>query len=256
MKQTLRLKKPLGAKSSISNLPTKKSIKSRGPKDEVMLFYGPPGVGKTTFVNDMDDNVLFMSTDRGTRHLKTMAIECSTWLDFLKVLELLESKDSPKYNIIAVDHVDDWANAAEDYVCKKLGIDSLGDAGFAKGWRAFKKELLTFLGRLKALDTGIVFIAHETIKTVKTRIIETDRTMPDMGKSAWKVIVPLVSVAGYCGFSRAKKNGKPIEIRTLVTQPSEAVYAKDRTRRNRPDGLERLDGKAFYNTFQTQTNKG
>lgn len=232
-------------------LPDKATIVAQGPKDEVMLFYGPPGVGKTTFVNKMAPRVFFMSTDRGTRNLKAMAQECNRWEDFTRVLAAMEKPGAPKYDIVAIDHVDDWSNLAEDYVCKQMGIDSLGDAGFAKGWRAFKRELFQFIGRLKALKTGIVFIAHETIKPYKTRAIELDRIQPDMGKSAWKVIVPLVSVVGYCGFTRVKaKDGTITEKRTLVTDPSEGLYAKDRTRRNRPK-IQLLDGEAFIKTFET-----
>ena len=232
-------------------LPTEKRITAKGARDQIMLFYGPPGVGKTTFVNELADRVFFFSTDRGTRDMKALARECSNWEDMLATLKKMESPNAPKYDIVAIDHVDDWANFAEDYVCKQMGIDSLGDAGYAKGWRAFKKELFLFLGRLRALKMGIVFIAHETIKTVKTRAIETDRTMPDMGKSAWKVIVPLVSIVGFCGFQRIKqKNGDVVEKRVLITDPTEAIYAKDRTRRTKKS-LEYLNGAAFMQSFQT-----
>lgn len=241
-------------KIKVAPLPTSPTVLAQDAKDEIMLFYGPPGVGKTTFVNDMAPKVFFLSTDRGTRSLKALRRECSRWEDFKIALAQLSKPDAPKYDIICVDHVDDWANNAEDYVCAQMGIDSLGDAGFAKGWRAFKKELLMFLGGLKALNTGIVFIAHEAVKTVKTRAIEVDRTMPDMGKSAWKVIVPLVSVVGFCGYTRVKvKGGDIVERRTLTTTPTEAVYAKDRTRRNRPKSIEYLSGEAFIQTFHQST---
>lgn len=238
----------------IEPLPVNASVMAQGPKEEIMLFYGPPGVGKTTFVNKMAPRVMFLSTDRGTRSIKSIRRECSTWNDFEQVVKQMEAPNAPRYDIVAIDHVDDWANLAEDYVCKSMGIDSLGDAGFAKGWRTFKKTLFTFLARLKALNTGIVFIAHETIKPVKTRAIELDRIQPDMGKSAWKVIVPLVSVVGYCGFTRVKGlDGKISEKRTLVTEPSEAVYAKDRTLRKRPK-IEYLDGDSFIKTFTASSD--
>lgn len=244
------MKLPL--KSKLLELPEVATSQRADPKEEIMMFYGPPGVGKTTFVNQMAERVLFLSTDRGTKHMKAMRVACNTWLDFLKALDALEKK-STKYEVICIDHVDDWALAAEMYVCKKMGIDSLGDAGFAKGWRAFQATLAQYVGRLKALGTGIVFIAHETIRTVKSRSIEVDRTMPEMGKQAWKCIVPLVSIVGYCGFTRVKTaTGKFVEKRTLVTQPREDLYAKDRTNRARP-AFEELDGAAFMKTFASKS---
>lgn len=230
-------------------LPTSKTVKAQNTQDHIMLVYGPPGVGKTTFVNDLADRVLFISTDRGTRTLSATSQECGDWSEVDDVLTALENGQSEHYDIVALDHIDDLALMAETAVCEELKIESLGDAGFAKGWTGYKKKLHSLFARLRRLDLGIVAVCHETFKTVRTRVSETERTMPDMSKSAWKVIVPLADVVIYCGFELVGKGSSKKEQRIIITQPTEALYAKDRTNRNVPAGTELLDGSAFMKTF-------
>jgi phage nucleotide-binding protein len=239
-------------------LPTSPSSVATEFKDYITMFYGPPGVGKTTFVNGIaNGRVLFLSTDRGTRFLNTMRKECTTWADFEKWVTKLEAMENVRdhYDLVCIDHADDMMNMLEDDVCAKLRIEALGDAGYGKGWKAYKQNITRFLQRLMKLNLGIVFICHETIKTVKTRNIELERTMPHLSKSAWNALVPLADIIGYCGFRYVKgdatKGTKGGEIRILQTTPMESLYAKDRTSRNRPaNGVEMLDGEKFMATFQ------
>jgi len=232
-------------------LPTKKTKPASDITDYISMFYGPPGVGKTTFVNDMGD-VLFLSTDRGTRFIEAMREEISTVSKLERVFKALETKGAAdNYDMVCVDHVDDFCTMLEDHVLDKLRVESLGDAGWGKGWKMYRKIIALFLRRLKALNLGITFIAHETIKTVRSRGQELERTMPAMSKSAWGLIIPVCDIVGYCGFKTIKKGGKRKEIRTVECEPREDLYAKDRTDRDQPEkGWERLDGAKFVETFE------
>lgn len=237
----------------VIDLQTEPSIIAQQAKDHILVVYGPPGVGKSTFCNNLEDpsEVFFMSTDRGTRTIASNRQECNTWKDVEDVLAALEAGQSKNYSMIVLDHLDDLAMMAEDATCEELGIESLGDAGFAKGWRAYKKRIHTLFARLRVMDLGIVGICHEAIKTVRNRSIELERIMPDLSKSAWKVIVPLADVVIYCGFKSVKKAGKRVEVRSIQTEPTEDIYAKDRSNRRKPAGVELLDGAAFAATFTT-----
>src|SRR3954452_7783799 len=143
-------------------LPTEKTVYARRAQDYIMMVFGPPGVGKTTFVNDFG-NVLIISTDRGTRFMSAKRIECLTWSKCLKALDHLEKPNAPKYDFICVDHADDFADMAEEATCKELKITSLADAEFGKGWKAFKNKIKSFTRRILRLGTGVVFIAHEDV---------------------------------------------------------------------------------------------
>lgn len=249
--------KPL-AKPAISvgaKLPTAKTAIELKFKDHIAIFYGPPGVGKTTFVNGLSASTFFLSTDRGTRTMAAMRWECSEYGDFLKALDLMEKPGAPKYEIVCVDHVDDLCMMAEHKVCSDLGIESLSDAGYGKGWKAYKDAIGEIIIRLKRLGSGLVFIAHESIKTVKANGLETDRIMPDMSKSAWKLLIPLADLVGHCGFKAFKdpKTGHRVEKRVLKTEPEESLYAKDRTRRKKPTaGWELLESDKFLATFVSE----
>jgi len=138
----------------------------------------------------------------------------------------------------------------EDYICIQLNIEALGDVGYGGGWKAYKKAIAAIIQRMLRLDVGLVFIAHETIKTIRTRVIETERTMPDLPKSAWKKIIPICDVVGYCGFRIVKRSGKKREIRIMETIPREGLYVKDRTSRKKPElGYISLSGSEYKTSF-------
>lgn len=238
-------------------LPTMKTKFARKAKDYIMMVFGPPGVGKSTFVNDFG-KVLFLSTDRGTRFMEAMREECLTWKSFEDIANELEKPNAPHYDFVAVDHVDDFANMAEEKVCKELSVSGLGDASFGKGWKAYRQKVDRFVHRIMRLNTGLVFIAHEEIKTIKSRSIELQRTMPMISKTAWKVIVPISDIVAYAGFRTiietqgGKRKRK--EIRTVETEPREDLYAKDRTTRTRPaKGWADLNGADFLASFEAST---
>lgn len=241
--------KPGLAKRSI--LPQDKSTVPMGVTDHIMMFYGPPGVGKTTFVNGLGDRVLFISTDRGSRTMDAFRIECTSYNDVMAAIEALQT-GSPKYDFVVLDHLDDVARWTEEHVCEMLGIDALADAEWGKGWSEFAKKFGAVITGLKRIrDSGIGFIAHESIKTIRANGIEKEVIMPEIAKRTFKLVVPLCDLVGYCTFKRVKSEatGKMVDKRILMTQPDGHVYCKDRTNRKRPTGLELLDGRSFVSTF-------
>jgi len=242
-------------------LPLEKTVRAQRPQDIIQMYYGPPGVGKTTFVNNMAERVLFLSTDRGTRQQEALRVECNRWKDFELAINAMTEPSAPRYDIVCIDHVEDWAGMAEEQVCRDFSIEGLGDAGYGKGWKMFRTKLRQQVSKILQLGIGLVFIAHEDLRTIKQKSIETTRTMPSLSKTAWKVVVPLTDIVGYCGF-RSKtvvtdKGGKKrVEVRGVMTQPTEDIYAKDRSRRTKPEsGWEPLDADKFVATFARNTNR-
>lgn len=245
-------------------LPTQRTMPATQVKDYLMMFYGPAGVGKTTFVDQLAERVLFLSTDRGTRFLTGFRLECNSYSDFDEVVTALEhevaaKKGATPYDIVCVDHVDDFANIAELQVLEDFGIESLSDAEWGKAYKAHRMKIESFVHRLLGLHMGVVFIAHEKSKEVKIQGLKQMRVEPLLGKSAWNVVVPIADLIGYCGQKQVLVDatnpaGKAIkvkkEVRSLETIPRATMLAKDRTRRQRPTGdYELLDARAFIKTF-------
>lgn len=244
------------AKVASVTLPTEKTSTRSKLSDSIVMIYGAPGVGKTMFVNGLAPRVFFISTDRGTRSYKALRADCDSYTDLINILDSLEvNKQKLNYDIVCMDHIDDIAQYVEMHVCEELGVDSLADAGFGKGWKMYRSAMHRVVLRLKELGLGVVFIAHETIKTVRSRLREVERIMPDMSKSAWKVIIPLAEIVGYASIRSVKIGGEVKDKRILQCQPTDLLYAKDRSTRRKPTGepgYESLDPEKFRQTFEKE----
>lgn len=237
-----------------SPLPTKKRKIGQRVEDFIICVYGPPGVGKTTFVDGFADRVFFVSTDRGTRHFEALGEEVETFDEILMVLDKLEKPGArDHYDMIAIDHAVDFAAMAQRSVCEELDVETVGDAAWSKGWNAYTKAMADVIARVKTLRLGLVFITHEVTRKVDTALGTVDKTMPDMDKRTWKAVIPLCDIVAYCGFRTVKKGGKLVQLRTVEVDPRESLYAKDRTgRMTSKRGWELLDGKKFARSFREE----
>lgn len=227
-------------------LPKEMQEPSNRAEDYMLLIFGPPKVGKTTFASQFD-RPLFFSTDRGTRFIKTYSMDVLSWKDFLIAIKLLETKGADRYGCFVIDHVDDLFKMCQDYTCKKMGIEHPADGEWGKGWAALRDTFIKGMRRLLRQGQGIIFIAHEDIKTIKTRTSEIERTMPAMPKTARRIIIPAVDVIAYAGFKIIKKGKERIQQRVLITEPTESLEVGDRTGRCPPSMP--LNGRRFLHMF-------
>jgi len=216
------------------------------------MFYGAAGVGKTSFVHGFSDRVFYISTDRGTRFLpipKECRHEVDNWEDVETALKQL-AQNPKQFTMVCFDHIDDIAFFAEEDICLKYDIESADELAHGKYWRDLKNYWKKLIHTVKSTGLGIVFICHEETKKIKIRGREINKTMPLIGKTTWKVILPLVDLLGHCYMEYDTQKKKDIHV--LQTMPSDSVEAKDRTTRRKPaEGYELLDSKMFSKTFMT-----
>lgn len=128
-------------------------------------FYGPSGVGKSTFASDCP-SPLFFDFEKGSHHLDVDRVEPKDWEETISILKVL--RDEPhSYRSIVLDTAD-WAEKLLiAHVCKKHHKESIEDFGYGKGYTILAEafaEFLALLDELRAKGIHIVFVAHSHIK--------------------------------------------------------------------------------------------
>lgn len=154
-------------------LPENKRRKKTVITDPDMWIYGDSYVGKSVFVDQLDD-LLFLNTDGNTENTTSPVIRIMNtvtkngrmtetkmaWENFLEVVAELEKKEN-SFKAIAIDLIEDLYEHCRLYMYSKLKIEHEQDAGFGKGWDMVRTEFLSTMKRLKNLGYRIVYISKE-----------------------------------------------------------------------------------------------
>lgn len=217
-----------------------KPTKSKGYCDlheNAILLYGPPKIGKTTLASQFPDAV-FLSTERGTKHVEVEEYQIKNWIGFVEAVGALERNiDGWGYKTIVVDTADELYDMCESFTCQKLEIENLADAGYGKGWAANTRELKKQVGRLIKLGRGLIFISHSQEKTVRVDTVENpyavamadskgevEMIVPTLPNKARAFFTALADIILYCEIGKDMK-------RVIYTQPARGFEAGDRSGR-------------------------
>jgi len=209
------------------SLPTKPAVEQQDMRKLYWIVYGPPGVGKSTFLASAQ-NVLFLTTDSGHKFIKSMHRPIKDWPMFKKYVKMIVN-DKPDYTAICLDNVDGIAKMCLKYVCDKRGIEDPADEKWGKAFNMIAREFETELMKLTFMDKyGLFFISHSVTKDVKTTFMERTYTSPTLSGQFYKIISPIADITAYYGFdSKVDEDGN--QIRRMYFQPNENLEAKDRT---------------------------
>jgi hypothetical protein len=185
---------------AINLLEVKPHVVSKDLSGYITFIYGPAKTGKTTFGTKMPGH-LILAFERGYNCLPgAMAQDIQTWGDMKQVLrELKKPQVREMFQSIIIDTVDIAADLCQKYMCNQLGIENIGDGGWAtNGWAKYKKEFEDTFRSLTQLGYAVVFISHDKEKTIKPQYgNEYQQIGSSMQSSAYSIIENMADIIGY-----------------------------------------------------------
>lgn len=173
---------------------------SRDLSGYITFIYGPAKCGKTTFGSKMP-GALLLAFERGYNALPgVVAQDITTWGEMKQTMrELKKPEVKERFKSIIVDTVDIAADLCQKYICSQLGIENIGDGGWAtNGWAKYKKEFEDTFRTLAQLGYAVVFISHDKEKTISPQNAkEYQQIGSSMQSSALAIIENMSDIIGY-----------------------------------------------------------
>ena len=163
-------------------------------------IYGPGGSGKTTLASKAPKPLL-IAFERGYNALPgVIAQDVNTWGEMKQVLrELKKPEVKEMFSTIAIDTVDLASVACEKYICNQLGIENIGDGGWAtNGWAKVKREWEQTFREITMQGYAVIFISHAKDKTFTRKDGTTyNQIVPSCSTAYNEIIKNLVDIMGY-----------------------------------------------------------
>lgn len=194
-------------------------------EDFIILLYGPPKIGKTTWASNLRDSY-FIATEPGQKFVKCRKTLVRDWPTFRATIKALKS--DPTVKVVVVDTIDNLYKFCFEYCCDKLGIDHPTDAAYGKGWESLSREWHKWITELAMMGKGLVFIGHSTEREVEERGIKIMKIVPLLPKTGFASINALADFILYATYERYKEGGKRKERRVLQTRATSNVEAGSR----------------------------
>lgn len=189
----------------LSLTPTKVS---RDLSGYITYIYGPGGAGKTTF-GVAAPGALLLAFERGYNALPgVMAQDITTWGQMKEVMrELKKPEVKALFKTIVVDTVDIASVLCEKYICSQLGIENIGDGGWAtNGWAKVKREWEQTFRTITMEGYAVVFISHSKDKTFKPKNgNEYNQIVPSCSTAYNEIIKNMADIMGYIEVEGAQR---------------------------------------------------
>lgn len=221
------------------------------PRPTAAVFYGPPGIGKTSFgaaipgrvflIDDKEDGINTLKSSRLVQADIPVFPAVSNWADVLGTIDALATGEHA-HKCLVVDTIGGLERLCHEHVCRVEFNGEWGDRGFGsyqKGYEvslAHWREMLNGLDRLRT-DKGmsIMLLGHSIVKPYKNPSgADYDRYQPDVHPKTWAIThkwADLVLFGNY--FVETTKEGgrakgKGGQDRIMYTEYTAAYEAKNR----------------------------
>lgn len=221
------------------------------PRPTAAVFYGPPGIGKTSFgaaipgavflIDDKEEGIHTLKSSRLVSDSIPVFPPATSWPEVLGMLDDLATRDH-SHKCLVADTIGGLERLCHEYVCRTEFNGEWGDKGFAsysKGYEVALPHWREFLNALDRLRTdknmSVMLLGHSIVKPFKNpNGADYDRYQPDIHPKTWALThkwADLVLFANY--FVQTTKEGgrtkgKGGQDRVMYTEYTAAYEAKNR----------------------------
>lgn len=171
-----------------------------------VFFYGDGKTGKTTTATKFPNHLL-AAFEKGYNAIPgAMAQPLNSWSEFKKLLRQLKNEAvKAKFETIIVDTADIAYDYCEKYICSNavrpdgsVGVDSIGDIGYGKGFKMAAKEFDEALRSILQMGYGLVIISHAQDKTFKDQNgNEYNQIVPTLDNKPRNIVNRMADIIGY-----------------------------------------------------------
>jgi hypothetical protein len=193
----------------------------------VSLFYGRPGIGKTTVGASFPDAVLF-SCERVSPAIRAADFNAEAggvkdWTIFREGVKLLE-KSKGRFKTVVIDTVEAAYRHCFRYVCAERGVEHPPEKDYGRVWNAIKAEFAEQMDRIARTGRGIVFTAHAKEVEITSHSGEKyTRIQPSLSGQAFDYVKARTDCVFYLEYLKGQDGST---LRVAITEGDEIVEAK------------------------------
>ncbi len=143
------------------------SVVAKGLEGKVITIYGSNNLGKTKQATRMN-KPFYLGFEKGIRAISGIPfLPINNWRDFKKINKQLtdpKTLDKAKelYQTIIFDEVYTSALYCQDFLCKKHGVETVGEGNNGYGlWKEYETEFWTEIDKLLGTGYTLIFISHQ-----------------------------------------------------------------------------------------------
>lgn len=202
------------------------SVVAKGLEGKVITIVGSNSLGKTKQATRMN-KPFYLGFEKGIRAISGIPfLPINNWRDFKKInKQLTDSKTIDKakelYQTIIFDEVYTSALYCQDFLCKKHGVETIGDGNDGFGlWKEYETEFWTEIDKLLGSGYTLIFISHE--ETTKE-----GKHIPKGDKRSIKPIVDNSDVVVYLTSNGVDEEGNVIKSSAWFAETPE-FFARSR----------------------------
>lgn len=199
---------------------------SKGLDGKVITLMGSNSTGKTKQATRMN-KPFYLGFEKGIRAIANIPfLPINNWRDFVKVNKQLTDPKTidavkEKYQTIIFDEVYTSALYCQDFVCRKHGVETIGEGNGGFGlWKEYEKTYWDQLDKLLSAGFTLVFISH----------VEENKEGKFLPKGDKRSIKPVIDNSDLCVFlspNGIDEDGKVIKSTAWLAE-TDKFFARSR----------------------------